>query len=83
MDMGLEGIALVAALTWEPTEGEVGMWTARRDGRLYLMTAHREQGRCMMDVSCFLRSGELLREWRWTLGSTFDKLPDSQPEGTA
>lgn len=83
-DMGLEGAAVIAAQTWERAADDPHTWTARgRDGLLYIMTSHRESGHAMIDVSAFLRSGELLREWRWTLGSTFDKLPDGPVEGNA
>lgn len=83
MDIGLEGAVAIATLNWQRTEDDPCTWTARDNGLLYIMTSHREGGRAIIDVSVFHPRAGLLREWRWMLGSTFDRLPDAPVEGTA
>lgn len=83
--LAFDGAVAIATLNWEQADDDPKTWTARdrNSSVFYIMSAHSERGTNCLDVSAFCRTGELLREWRWVLGSTFDKLPDAQPEGQA
>lgn len=83
--LALDGAVALASLRWQRADDDPKTWTARdAAGVFYIMTAHSERGSNVLDVSAFhTPTGQLLREWRWILGSTFDKLPDAPAEGQA
>lgn len=83
MDAGLEAIQLITSIDWKRTDDDPTVWTGWKDGLFHMLISHREGGRAMLDVTVFHPKGGLLREWRWTLGSTFDALPNLPVEGRA